>query len=133
MPAYSSTELVKKLGIKSGFSIIVFNDPENYWDWLSPLPEKIIVKTKGKEFDFIHWFVKENKVFEKEFQKKKLMLKKDGMLWMSWPKKAAKVATDLDENIIRNYALKNGLVDVKVCSVNEIWSGLKLVYRLIDR
>ena len=70
MPAYSSTELVKKLGIKSGFSIIVFNDPENYWDWLSPLPEKIDVKIKGKEFDFIHWFVKENKVFEKEFQKK---------------------------------------------------------------
>ena len=133
MPAYSSTELVKKLGIKSGFSIIVFNDPENYWDWLYPLPEKIAVKTKGKEFDFIHWFVKENKVFEKEFQKKKLMLKKDGMLWMSWPKKASKVATDLDENIIRNFALKNGLVDVKVCSVNEIWSGLKLVYRLIDR
>ncbi len=61
------------------------------------------------------------------------MLKKDGMLWMSWPKKASKVATDLDENIIRNFALKNGLVDVKVCSVNEIWSGLKLVYRLIDR
>lgn len=133
MPAYSSTELVKKLGIKSGFSVAVFNEPEGYWDWLAPLPEKVMVKTKGKGFDFVHWFVKENRTFEKEFQKKKSLLKKDGMLWMSWPKKASKVQTDLNENIIRDYALKNGLVDVKVCSVDDVWSGLKLVYRLVDR
>ena len=133
MGAYSSTELVKKLGIKSGFSVVVFNEPEHYWDWLAPLPENIAVKTKGKEFNFIHWFVKENKSFEKEFSKKKSLLKKDGMLWISWPKKASKVTTDLNENVIRNFALKNGLVDVKVCSVNEVWSGLKLVYRLSDR
>jgi hypothetical protein len=133
MPAYSSTELVKKLGIKPGFSIIVFNEPENYWNWIAPLPADIEVKTKRKDFDFIHWFVKENKVFEKEFIKKKSLLKKDGMLWMSWPKSASKVETDLNENIIRDFALKNGLVDVKVCSINDVWSGLKLVYRLIDR
>src|SRR5260370_11833440 len=133
MPAYSSTELVNKLGIRPGFSVIVFNEPENYWGWIAPLPEKISVKTKGKEFDFVHWFIKENKIFEKEFLKKKSLLRKDGMLWVSWPKKASKVATDLNENIIRDFSLKNGLVDVKVCSVNEIWSGLKLVYRLTDR
>jgi hypothetical protein len=133
MPAESNTELIKKLGIKSGFSVVVINEPENYWDWLAPLPEKVLVKSKGKDFDFVHWFVKENNAFEKEFNKKKSMLKKDGMLWVSWPKKASKVVTDLNENIIRDFALKNGLVDVKVCSVNEIWSGLKLVYRLTDR
>jgi hypothetical protein len=133
MSAYSSTELVKKLGIKPGFSVIVFNEPKDYWDWLAPLPDNISVKTKGKDVDFVHWFVKENKIFEKEFLKKKALLKKDGMMWMSWPKKASKVATDLNENIIRDFALKNGLVDVKVCSVDDVWSGLKLVYRLIDR
>ena len=133
MPAESATELIKKLGIKSGFFVIVFNGPENYWNWLAPLPEKLVVKSKGKDFDFIHWFVKDNKIFEGEFNKKKSMLKKNGMLWVSWPKKASKVTTDLNENIIRDFALKNGLVDVKVCSVNEVWSGLKLVYRLTDR
>lgn len=133
MPAYSSTALVKKLGIKPGYSVMVFNEPKGYWDWLAPLPEDINVKTKGKDVDFVHWFVKENKIFEKEFQNKKGLLKKDGMMWMSWPKKASKVETDLNENIIRDFALKNGLVDVKVCSVDDIWSGLKLVYRLADR
>lgn len=133
MGAYSSTELVKKLGIKEGFSVSVFNEPEGYWDWLAPLPENVTVKTKGKDLDFVHWFVKEKKIFEKEYAAKKSLLKKNGMLWMSWPKKASKVETDLNENIIRDYALKNGLVDVKVCSVNDIWSGLKLVYRLTDR
>jgi hypothetical protein len=133
MPAYSSTELVKKLGIKTGYSVIVFNAPKDYWDWIAPLPENIEVKTKGKDFDFVHWFVSENKTYEKEFLKKKALLKKDGMMWMSWPKKASKVETDLNENVIRDFALKNGLVDIKVCSVNDVWSGLKLVYRLIDR
>ena len=133
MPAYSSTELVKKLGIKPGYSVIVFNAPNDYWNWLAPLPESISVKTKGKDFDFVHWFVKENKTFEKEFHKKKALLKKDGMMWMSWPKKTSKVETDLNENVIRDFALRNGLVDVKVCSIDDVWSGLKLVYRLTDR
>src|SRR5882724_3747678 len=99
MAAESTTELIKKLGVKPGFSVAVFNEPENYWDWLAPLPE-IIVKSKGKDFDFVHWFVKENRVFEREYKAKKMMLKKDGMLWVSWPKKASKVETDLNENII---------------------------------
>ena len=133
MPAESSTELIKKLGIKPGYSICILNEPENYWDWLAPLPDDLVVKGRGKEFDFVHWFVKERSAFQKEFAKRRDMLKKSGMLWVSWPKKVSKVTTDLDENIIRDFALKNGLVDVKVCSVNEIWSGLKLVYRLADR
>ena len=133
MGAYSSTALVNKLGIKPGFSILVTGEPNDYWNLVAPLPENIKVQTKGKDIDFIHWFVMENHVFERDFSKKKAMLKKDGMLWISWPKKASKVQTDLNENIIRDFALKNGLVDVKVCSVNEVWSGLKLVYRIKDR
>ncbi|MGC4022156.1 MAG: DUF3052 family protein [Cyclobacteriaceae bacterium] len=81
----------------------------------------------------MHWFVEDKKIYEKEFLSKKAILKKDGMIWVSWPKKSSKIKTDLDENVIRDYALKKGLVDVKVCAVSEIWSGLKLVYRLTDR
>ncbi|HNP06444.1 MAG TPA: hypothetical protein PKN99_02405 [Cyclobacteriaceae bacterium] len=87
---------------------------------------------KGRA-DFIHLFVKEKKRFGREFLKLKTELKKDGMLWVSWPKKSSKVASDLDENIIRDYGLANGLVDVKVCAVDEVWSGLKFMYRVKDR
>ncbi|GHN03132.1 DUF3052 domain-containing protein [Cytophagales bacterium WSM2-2] len=133
MPAESTTELVKKLGVKPGYSVCIVNEPENYWDWLAPLPPDVTVKAKGKDFDFVHWFVMTNSEFERDFAKRRSMLKKNGMLWVSWPKKASKIPTDLNENIIRDFALTNGLVDVKVCSVNDIWSGLKLVYRLSDR
>jgi len=85
------------------------------------------------EVDFIHVFVKESKVFQKEFLYCKKHLKKTGMLWISWPKKASKVATDLDENVIRDFGLEAGLVDVKVCAVDEVWSGLKFMFRLKDR
>lgn len=132
---YSGTPLVKKLGIKPGFSIRVVHEPATYWDWISPLPEEIIVITRAKKegADFVHLFVKEKKRFEKEFLKLKTELKKDGMLWVSWPKKSSKVPSDLDENIIRDYGLANGLVDVKVCAVDEVWSGLKFMYRVKDR
>ncbi|MBX2940734.1 MAG: DUF3052 domain-containing protein [Cyclobacteriaceae bacterium] len=136
MPAgYSGTPLIRKLGIKPGFSIRVISEPATYWDWISPLPEeiKVINRAKKEGADFIHLFAKEKKKFEKEFLKFKIELKKDGMLWVSWPKKSSKVESDLDENIIRSYGLANGLVDVKVCAVDEVWSGLKFVYRLKSR
>lgn len=85
------------------------------------------------ELDFIHVFTQNLKNFENEFLRCKKYLKKDGMLWISWPKKSSKVPTDLDENVIREFGLKNGLVDVKVCAIDEIWSGLKFVYRVKDR
>jgi hypothetical protein len=132
MAGYSGTPLLKKLGIKPGFACVVSQAPKDYWDWLSPLPEKVKVVKSG-EADFIHLFVKERVVFETQFQENKKRLKKEGMMWISWPKKSSKVPTDLDENIIRDFGLKNGLVDVKVCAVDEIWSGLKFVYRLTDR
>jgi hypothetical protein len=135
MAGYSGTPLQKKLGIKPGFEMAVFNESTDYWDLIAPLPEKIKVvkKPKAGSIDFAHIFVKEMKVFEKEFARYRDYLKKDGMLWVSWPKKASKVVTDLDETKVREFGLKNGLVDVKVCAVDEVWSGHKFVYRLNDR
>jgi hypothetical protein len=134
MAGYSGTPLIKKLGIKEGASVHVISAPEKYFDWLSPLPDNVsIKKSLNAEVDFIHLFVRDQKTFEKEFSKGKKYLKKDGMMWVSWPKKSSKVPTDLDENIIREFGLANGLVDVKVCAVDDIWSGLKFVVRLKDR
>lgn len=132
MAGYSETPLLKKLGLKPGAACFIFNEPAEYWDWLSPLPEGVKISKKG-ELDFAHLFVKERSTFEKNFIGFRKRLKKDGMMWISWPKKSSKVPTDLDENIIRNFGLKNGLVDVKVCAVDETWSGLKFVFRLADR
>jgi hypothetical protein len=134
MAGYSGTPLLKKLGIKPGFSLFVYQQPKEYFDWLSPMPENVEVKEKlTGEFDFIHLFVNDQKTFKHEFSNGKKHLKKGGILWISWPKKSSKVSTDLDENIIRNFGLEQGLVDVKVCAVDEVWSGLKFVVRLADR
>jgi hypothetical protein len=134
MAGYSGTPLLKKLGIKPGYSLYIGNPPEKYFDWLNPLPEDIMVKQRiTRETDFIHIFCLSQKEFQAGFARAKKSLKKDGMLWVSWPKKASKVETDLDENIIREFGLKSGLVDVKVCAVDETWSGLKFVFRVKDR
>jgi hypothetical protein len=134
MAGYSGTPLLKKLGIKAGFTICVIQSPEKYFDWLVPLPENVTVKEKpAGELDFIHLFVKDRKTFRQLFVKSKKNLKKDGMMWISWPKKSSKVASDLDENIIRDFGLKEGLVDVKVCAIDEIWSALKFVIPVKDR
>ena len=134
MAGYSGTPLVKKLGLTEGLVIFVSDAPGTYFDLISPLPKSLVVKDKlVGEFDFIHLFVNQGKRFQKEFISGKKHLKKTGMLWISWPKKSSKVPTDLDENIIRDFGLSEGLVDVKVCAVDEIWSGLKFVYRTKDR
>lgn len=134
MAGYSGTPLQKKLGIKAGKAYI-YAEPSTYWDAIAPLPDGFVhsLKPSKEGLDFAHVFVKESSVFEKEFLKVKGYLKKDGILWISWPKRASKVPTDLDENHIRDFGLKNGLVDVKVCAVDEVWSGLKFVFRLKDR
>lgn len=133
MAGYSGTPLGKKLGLKDHFRCIVTNPPEKYFDWISPLSAEVKFVKTGKDIDFIHLFVKDLKTFSKQFLTNKKLLNKDGMMWISWPKRSAKIPTDLDENIIRDFGLKNGLVDVKVCAVDETWSGLKFVYRLSDR
>jgi hypothetical protein len=134
MAGYSGTPLQRKLGIKSGFRMTVVDPPQKYFDWISPLPEDVRVATRlAGEMDFIHVFVMSRSAFQKKFNRSKLYLAKTGTLWVSWPKKASGVITDLDENFIREFGLKSGLVDVKVCAVDEVWSGLKFVYRLKDR
>ena len=132
---YSGTSLGKKLGIKSGTRCLVMGEPREYFDWIVPIPgdTKFLKKAPSGEVDFVHLFVKEFNAFSKQFKDNKKILKKDGMMWISWPKKSSGLATDLDENIIRDFGLKNGLVDVKVCAVDETWSGLKFMYRLADR
>jgi hypothetical protein len=135
MAGYSATPLLKKLGIKPGDSVLVLYEPADYWKWLSPLPEDVVVKSKlaTTSHDFIHLFVKDRKVYEKEVLRCRKSLKQDGMIWVSWPKKASGVVTDMTEDVIRDFALKNGLVDIKVCAVDEICSGLKLVIPVKDR
>lgn len=131
---YSGTPLSKKLGIKPGHAVYAYQIPKEYFDWLHPLPSDVSFKSRLQgEVDFIHLFTGNKKQLEKEFTRLKKNLKKDGMLWVSWPKKASGVPTDLDENIIREIGLKEGLVDVKVCAVSDVWSGLKFVFRLNDR
>jgi hypothetical protein len=125
---YSGTPLVKKLGIAPGAKVLVRNEPKDYWDWISPLPEGVVAMTRAATgLNFVHLFVTRRVDYQKEVLAAKKMIVSDGMIWISWPKKSSGVATDLDENVIRDFALKNGLVDVKVCAVDEVWSGLKLV------
>ena len=127
---YSNKPLSAKLGIKEGFKIYLKNAPANYFDLLYPVPENIDVKERiSNELDFIHYFVKEKKELQKEIIKLKKKIKKDGMIWISWPKKSSKIPTDITEATIRKIILPIGLVDIKVCAVDEIWSGLKLVIR----
>jgi hypothetical protein len=129
---YSGTPLAKKLGIKEGFKISLCNQPEYYFDLFTDFPGNVKVINKSKT-DFIHYFVREEKQLAKDIKHLKNQIEQDGMIWISWPKKSSKVQTDITEDTVRNHALKNGLVDVKVCAVDEVWSGLKLVIPVKDR
>ncbi len=135
MAGYSETPLLKKLGLAENNAAYLIKAPQEYFDWVSPLPTAVTFKLRPakQSIHFAHIFVTSQKEFETAFLKAKPLLVDTGMLWVSWPKKASKINTDLDENIIRHFGLKNGLVDVKVCAVSEVWSGLKFVYRTKDR
>ena len=131
---YSGTPLIKKLGINPSSKILVVNAPADYYSLLETDVSNQIAK-KTELPDLIHLFVKNNKEFESEMQKLKSLQRQNPniTIWVSWYKKTAKISTDVTEDVIRNYALKNGLVDVKVCAVSETWSGLKLVVPLAKR
>lgn len=134
MAGYSATPLAKKLGIKDGFHLKLINAPEYYFDLFTDLPAKLFIENgDSKKLDFIHFFTKEKDKYETLLPQLQPQLKPAGMIWVSWPKKASKVSTDITEDIIRSYALQIGLVDIKVCAVDEIWSGLKLVIPVKDR
>lgn len=132
---YSQTPLAKKLGIKEGFSILIINKPLHYFKLFSDFPKDItfLKSAREGEADFIHLFVKSKEEFEDRIIHVKALIKKEGMIWVSWPKGSSNIATDLKRDYIREFILEIGLVDVKVCSVDEDWSALKFVYRLKDR
>lgn len=131
---YSSNPLYKKLGIKEGMATYILNKPEPFEPLLEGAFEVLHIVAKPKQdLDYIHIFTNKQQEFETELSNLKDLLKKDGMIWISWYKKSAKKPTELSENMIRDYALSIGLVDVKVCAIDENWSGLKLAYRLKDR
>lgn len=134
MTGYSGTPLVKKLGIKPGFRLYAKNPPANYEELIAPLPEKVkILRRLANELDMIHFFTTNRAELAASIETFMERIKQDGMIWVSWPKKASNVPTDVTEDVIREVALPLGLVDVKVCAVDATWSGLKLVIRKENR
>jgi hypothetical protein len=131
---YSGTSLLKKLGIAPAMKVLLINEPDTYEQLLETSIKKQLVK-KNETPDFVHLFVVNYKDFEKAMTALRPAIKKNPaiIIWVSWYKKTAKIPTDITEDVIRNYALKNDLVDVKVCAVSDVWSGLKLVVPLKKR
>ena len=131
---YSGTPLCKKLGIKQGYKVGLLNAPKDYLTHLQPIPEEVTFHHElSGTFDLIHAFFYTLQSLEEAYPILYKSLKKNGSLWIAWPKKASKLQTDLTREVLREYVLANGLVDVKVASYNDIFSGLKFVYRLKDR
>jgi hypothetical protein len=127
---YSGTPLAKKLGITESCRLVVRNAPDNYIDLLKPLPANVMFDKKAsKQTMIVHVFTDAKEELSTELKSLRTAIKVDGVVWVSWPKKASKVPTDITEDTIREIALPLGFVDVKVCAVSEIWSGLKLVIR----
>ena len=136
MAGYSGTPLVKKLGIKTGNTVLTVNEPDHYFDMLGDLPEKVNVvdMSYGEPINFIHFFCSDLETLHNLFPILKQKLDKNGMIWISWIKKASKnYDWTFTETEVRNYGLQIGLVDVKVCAVDDDWSGLKFMYRREDR
>lgn len=127
---YSGTPLARKLGIRPGDRMAVLDPPADYWALLPDLPEDVERRTpRARGLDLVHLFVTRGATLRSRLPKLKEAIAREGSIWVSWPKKSAGVATDVTEDVVRAVALPLGLVDVKVCAVDEIWSGLKLVIR----
>lgn len=125
---YSATPLAKKLGLKQGYIIKLVNQPDYYLNLFFDFPDNTrLITDAATKVNFIHFFPINAQELNNKILSLKNQLLPDGMIWISWHKKSAKIITDITEDYIRNIALKNGLVDIKVCAVDEIWSGLKLV------
>jgi len=128
MAGYSGKTIVQKLGIKPGFRIFVDGVPAAYGDIVGELPDEVTVVSRPKApLDVVHLFATEAAGLAGRLRKYRDAIVPDGMIWVSWPKKASGVATDLSDVVIRDTALKLGLVDIKVCAIDDIWSGLKFV------
>jgi len=131
---YSSTPLAKKLGVKEGFIINLINAPANYFDLFTDMPSSVSISDKaGEKKNLIHFFTKDTAELTQTLPQLKKEILPNGMIWVSWPKKSANIPTDVNEHLVRSTALENGLVDIKVCAVDDTWSGLKLVIPVKDR
>ena len=134
MAGYSGTPLAKKLGIKEGHRIALVNAPQDFESELGDLPDNVqFIKRPTKSLDIILLFVLTERALVRNFAKLASTLTANGMIWIAWPKKSSGVTTDLSEQRVQRIGLDAGLVDVKVCAIDETWSGLKFVYRLKDR
>ena len=134
MAGYSSTPLPKKLGIKEGCRIALVNSPENFQTELGELPNRVeFVNRPTDLLDIIIFFVLSERELARNFAKLAQKLTSNGMIWIAWPKKSSGVKTDLTFEPVQRIGLNAGLVDVKICAIDETWSGLKFVYRLKDR
>lgn len=134
MAGYSGTPLVKKIGIKSGDRLLFCNEPSDFQKILGELPEDVTVSRKVNGLvNVVILFTDRQTHLEKNFRTLAKTLEQNGMLWIGWPKKASGVPTDLNEDMVRKIGLANGLVDTKVCAIDETWSGLRFVIRLKDR
>lgn len=132
---YSKTPLVRKLGIKPGNTILPLKAPSHYFDLLGELPPEVTVADENSDtlIPFIHLFAKDASDLTEYFPIAKSRLQRDGMLWVSWIKNSSKLETDISESDVRRLGLEIGLVDIKICAVDEDWSGLKFMYRKKDR
>jgi hypothetical protein len=134
MAGYSRTPLPQKLGIKPGLTVITINAPTNYHRLLGTIPEGVTFSDHLKpDSSFIHVFVKKCSELEKKLSTFRKKIADTGMVWVSWPKRSSGVSTDVTEDVVRAVALPIGFVDVKVCAIDEAWSGLKLMVRRENR
>jgi hypothetical protein len=134
MAGYSATPLAKKLGIKPGHAVHVVDAPAGYRTLLAPLPDDVtFVPRLSGSVDLVHVFVIAASTLAAALPRIRKQMRADAVVWVSWPKKAAKMDTDVTEDVVRAVALPTGLVDVKVCAVDDVWSGLKLVVRKVLR
>ncbi len=131
---YSGTPLAKKLGIKEGFTVFSVNPPNHFSELLEPLPDAVIIlNSPQKDIDIVHFYTNSRDELFRGLADQRNWIKQNGAIWVSWYKKAAKLPTEITEDTVREAAFPLGLVDVKVCAVDEKWSGLKLVIRKENR
>ena len=134
MPSYSGTPLPKKLGIKPGSRVLVVNPPTHYRALVSPLPEGAMILSSFEDaVDLVHLFTTKKRELARFLKTSLKKMRRDAAIWISWPKKASNIPTDITQDTIREVALPLGLVDIKVCAVDDVWSGLKLVIRKENR
>jgi hypothetical protein len=134
MAGYSGTPLSKKLGIKAGMILHTENAPSNYGALLHPLPENVtIAPGRAQELDLVHVFATTRSELARTLGVFLSKIKQNGVIWVSWPKKSSGISSEITEDTVREMALPLGLVDIKVCAVDDVWSGLKLVIRKENR